>query len=57
MSEGSKYGRIILRKVPYEWIELIKQEAEKNGISVSDYVKAVILAPWVLQKKRERGEL
>lgn len=47
--QAPKYGSIYLRKIPFEWLELLRKEAEKEGISVSLYIKAYILRPWVLQ--------
>ena len=40
-------GRLQIYNVPPEWIEILKKESERLGISVSDYIKVYIIEPWV----------
>lgn len=53
--QAPKYGSVYLRKIPHEWIELLRKEAEKEGVSIPHYIKAYILRPWVMQRLQQRG--
>jgi len=46
--------KIQIYGVPDEWVVFLENEAKKLGMSVSDYVKAFILQPYI--KKRMGGE-
>ncbi|MEM1831817.1 MAG: hypothetical protein QXJ97_09855 [Desulfurococcaceae archaeon] len=43
------YRSILIRKVPQGWLEVIKREAEKEGMTMSAFIKAYILKPWVMK--------
>ena len=46
--------RLQIYNVPSEWIEILEREARKRGISISDFVKAFILEPFIEKVKGER---
>lgn len=50
MSQAQKTKSVMIRKVPLEWIELIKREAEKEGLTVSAFIKIYIIKPWVIRQ-------
>ena len=51
MKPKMKTYKIQIYNVPEEWAEFLFEEAEKRGMSVSDYVKAYILEPYIEKKK------
>jgi hypothetical protein len=48
-----KLVKLQIYNVPEDWAEFLVKEAQKKGISVSDYVKAFILEPYIKKAKAE----
>ena len=47
--------RIQIYNVPPEWVEILEREAKAIGLSISDYVKVVILKPYIEKLKYQGG--
>jgi len=49
------YRHLYILNIPEEWYRIIEESARNEGMTISNYVKAYILKPWVLQRLQRGG--
>jgi len=53
----SKGVRIQIYNVPKEWVEILKKTAQQKGLSLSDFLKAFVIQPYVEKIKQKIAEV
>ena len=48
-----KQVKIQIYNVPEDWAEFLASEAQRRGMSISDYIKAYILEPYIKKMRAE----